>query len=198
MEYNRDKDGKFAPKGTGDKTGFEKGFSKAMPKRGNAATEGDINEALDDNAWKITDGETVGEYAKEVAELLGIPAERVMETMRRGNPNLSEDDDAAEAAGLNEPPEPIEPEPDDPELERLLSENLKYVTADQTPENIEKGNAAGEALAAYVLEGASQEDIDEYDTISGTYKDPDELAEIARKIVAKRRKAAPDKGDLPW
>lgn len=32
MEYNRDKDGKFAPKGTGDKTGFEKGFHKAMPK----------------------------------------------------------------------------------------------------------------------------------------------------------------------
>lgn len=75
----------------------------------------------------------------------------------------------------------------DAKLERLISKNEKWLFREPTERNIEKSNRAGESLAEYALKGATPKQIDEYDTISGTFKHPDELHDYARKIVAENK-----------
>lgn len=57
---------------------------------------------------------------------------------------------------------------------KAWQEHLKYVLADPTDENIEKGNRTGEEFANIVHPYLSKQEVDKWDTISGTYKDPQE------------------------
>lgn len=73
----------------------------------------------------------------------------------------------------------------DAKLERLISKNLKYLSAwDMNEENIAKSDKAGEELAEYATKGATPKQIDKYFDIASSFRDPDELHDYARKIVA--------------
>lgn len=59
-------------------------------------TDEDIDVTLSDFEWQITDSTTVGQYAEETAQRLGIDKNRVLERMKQDNPNLTEDKKMAE------------------------------------------------------------------------------------------------------
>jgi len=59
-------------------------------------TDEDIDVTLSDFEWQITDSTTVGQYAEETAQRLGIDKNRVLERMKQDNPKLTEDRKMAE------------------------------------------------------------------------------------------------------
>ena len=71
-------------------------------------------------------------------------------------------------------------------VDSLWNDYYKYITADQTPENIEKGNELAERIAAIVYPQATPEQKQRYDEVSATFKDPQELKGLIDEIMGKK------------
>lgn len=65
-------------------------------------TDEEISEELADMEWAITGKETVGDYAKHVAEIMGISKEKVFAVMKKDNPNITEDMKMSKIAGFDD------------------------------------------------------------------------------------------------
>ena len=76
----------------------------------------------------------------------------------------------------------------DRKLEGLIKRNERLLSEEPTPKNIERSDKAGEELSEYALKGATKKQADKYAEISGTFKDPSDLSDYARKIVAENRR----------
>lgn len=80
------------------------------------------------------------------------------------------------------------PKADPKKLWGLYDEWEKKAFAEQTPENIEKGNKAADDLYGEFIKHLTPKQQDEFDTVFGTFKHPDEVTEYMEKIIGKRPK----------
>lgn len=99
-----------------------------------------------------------------------------------------------------EAPKPIEPKQYNPAKEfkpkqekpnpakswELYDNWSKFAFADQTPENIEKGNKAAEDFGAEFSKHLNPKQEEEFSTIFGTFKSPDEVTDYMEKIIGKK------------
>lgn len=65
-------------------------------------TDEEISEELADMEWAITGKETAGDYAKHVAEKMGISKDKVFAVMKKENPNITEDMKMSKIAGFDD------------------------------------------------------------------------------------------------
>ena len=73
---------------------FNKANAKRMGKK-SKVEDWQISEALDDFKWQVTQETTVGQYAQETADRLGIDKEDVLAIMKKENGELNENDKLA-------------------------------------------------------------------------------------------------------
>lgn len=109
-----------------------------------------------------------------------------------------------------EAPKPVEPKQYDPAKEfkpkqekpnpakswELYDNWSKFAFADQTPENIEKGNKAAEDFGAEFSKHLNPKQEEEFSTIFGTFKSPDEVTDYMEKVIGKKPEKAPAKEDF--
>ena len=65
-------------------------------------TDEEISEELADMEWTITGKETAGDYAKHIAEKMGISKDKVFAVMKKENPNITEDMKMSKIAGFDD------------------------------------------------------------------------------------------------
>lgn len=164
-------------------------------------TDEDIDVTLGDFEWQITDSTTVGQYAEETAQRLGIDKNRVLERMKQDNPNLTEDKKMAEVLEEHYNPQDLDQERSyGPEKYNNAEDALKavdYYMGQDDEDSIDKFNNASEQLDM-LLPFANDKEKEEWMNISATGTG-EEIIDFAKGIIERNKsKKSKNDDDLPF
>ena len=164
-------------------------------------TDEDIDVTLSDFEWQITDSTTVGQYAEETAQRLGIDKNRVLERMKQDNPNLTEDKKMAEVLEEHYNPQDLDQERSyGPEKYNTAEDALKavdYYMGQDDEDSIDKFNNASEQLDM-LLPFANDKEKEEWMNISATGTG-EEIIDFAKGIIERNKAKKPkNDDDLPF
>lgn len=164
-------------------------------------TDEDIDVTLSDFEWQITDSTTVGQYAEETAQRLGIDKNRVLERMKQDNPNLTEDKKMAEVLEEHYNPQDLDQERSyGPEKYNNAEDALKavdYYMGQDDEDSIDKFNNASEQLDM-LLPFANDKEKEEWMNISQTGTG-EEIIDFAKGIIERNKAKKPkNDDDLPF